>query len=328
MLDSMNEDYVRTARAKGLSERKVMTRHVLRNSLIPIVTLFGLDFGATIAGTAIITESSSSSKGSASTRRNRSPNSNCRRSWGSPSTAPSSSSRSTPLVDIAYAYLDPRVRLGTAASMSPAPLLEVRDLRVGFATEGGLVQAVDEVSFEVRPGEVLAIVGESGSGKSVTAQTIMGLTRSKNSRIEGSVKLDGEELVDASDAELRRLRGDRVSMVFQDPMTSFNPVYRLGRQIAEAMRAHGDVSKAEGARPGDRAVRGGRHPQRRAPGRRLPARILRRDATAGDDRDGAGAGTGAADRRRADDRARRDDPGPDPATCSRTSTANATWRRS
>ncbi|MGD9737196.1 MAG: ABC transporter ATP-binding protein [Solirubrobacterales bacterium] len=130
--------------------------------------------------------------------------------------------------------------------MSAAPLLEVRDLRVGFATEGGLVQAVDEVSFDVRPGEVLAIVGESGSGKSVTAQTIMGLTRSKNSRIEGSVRLEGEELLDAPDSVLRRLRGDRVSMVFQDPMTSFNPVYRLGRQIAEVMRAHGDVSRAEG----------------------------------------------------------------------------------
>jgi oligopeptide/dipeptide ABC transporter ATP-binding protein len=129
--------------------------------------------------------------------------------------------------------------------VSPAPLLEVRGLRVGFATEGGLLQAVDRVSFEVRPGEVLAIVGESGSGKSVTAQTIMGLTRSKNSRIEGSVKLDGAELIDASDAALRRLRGDRISMVFQDPMTSFNPVYRIGRQIAEAMKAHGDVSKSE-----------------------------------------------------------------------------------
>jgi len=126
-------------------------------------------------------------------------------------------------------------------------MLEVNDLRVGFATEGGLVQAVDGVSFSVRPGEVVAIVGESGSGKSVTAQTIMGLTRSKNSRIEGSVRLDGTELVEASDAELRKLRGDRVAMVFQDPMTSFNPVYRIGRQIAEAMRAHRDgVSKSEG----------------------------------------------------------------------------------
>ncbi len=130
--------------------------------------------------------------------------------------------------------------------MSPAPLLTVRDLRVGFATEGGLLQAVDGVSFELQQGEVLAIVGESGSGKSVTAQTIMGLTRSSNSRIEGSVQLDGEELTMASDAALRQLRGERVAMVFQDPMTSFNPVYRLGAQIAEAIRAHRpDTSKKQ-----------------------------------------------------------------------------------
>jgi oligopeptide/dipeptide ABC transporter ATP-binding protein len=122
----------------------------------------------------------------------------------------------------------------------------VRDLRVGFATEGGLLQAVDGVSFDLRAGEVLAIVGESGSGKSVTAQTIMGLTRSRNSRIEGSVKLDDQELIEASDSEMRRLRGERVAMVFQDPMTSFNPVYRIGRQIGEAMAAHRDgVSRAD-----------------------------------------------------------------------------------
>ena len=122
--------------------------------------------------------------------------------------------------------------------MSPAPLLSVRDLRVGFATEGGLLQAVDGVSFDLRPGEVVAIVGESGSGKSVTAQTLIGLTRSNNSQIEGSVMLGDEELIDASDATLRRLRGERIAMVFQDPMTSFNPVYRLGNQIIEAIRAH------------------------------------------------------------------------------------------
>jgi oligopeptide/dipeptide ABC transporter ATP-binding protein len=130
--------------------------------------------------------------------------------------------------------------------MSAAPLLSVSDLRVGFATEGGLLQAVDGVSFDLRPGEVLAIVGESGSGKSVTAQTLIGLTRSKNSRIEGSVKLDGEELIDANDATMRRLRGEQIAMVFQDPMTSFNPVYRIGSQIVEAIRAHkGDVDKEQ-----------------------------------------------------------------------------------
>jgi peptide/nickel transport system ATP-binding protein len=126
-----------------------------------------------------------------------------------------------------------------------APLLAVEDLRVGFATEGGRLQAVDGVGFELRPGEVLAIVGESGSGKSVTAQTIIGLTRSGNAEIEGSVRLDGEELLDAPDSRLRALRGERVAMVFQDPMTSFNPVYRVGDQIVEAIRTHRDgVSKA------------------------------------------------------------------------------------
>jgi oligopeptide/dipeptide ABC transporter ATP-binding protein len=118
------------------------------------------------------------------------------------------------------------------------PLLSVEDLRVGFATEGGRVQAVDGVSFDLAPGEVLAIVGESGSGKSVTAQTLIGLTRSPNSRIEGSVRLRGEELIDADDGALRKVRGEQIGMVFQDPMTSFNPVYRVGKQIVEAIRAH------------------------------------------------------------------------------------------
>jgi peptide/nickel transport system ATP-binding protein/oligopeptide transport system ATP-binding protein len=126
--------------------------------------------------------------------------------------------------------------------MASESLLSVSDLRVSFVTEAGRVQAVDGVSFAVAPGEVLAIVGESGSGKSVTAQTIVGLTKSPNSRIEGSVQLGGAELTEASERELRAVRGERVGMVFQDPMTSFNPVYRIGAQIAEAIRAHRDAS--------------------------------------------------------------------------------------
>jgi oligopeptide/dipeptide ABC transporter ATP-binding protein len=132
--------------------------------------------------------------------------------------------------------------------MKSDALLSVRDLRVGFATEDGLLQAVDGVSFDLRPGEVLAIVGESGSGKSVTAQTLIGLTRSKNTLIQGSVKLDGEELTEADDATMRRLRGERIAMIFQDPMTSFNPVYRLGKQIVEAIRAHHEEIGKEEAR--------------------------------------------------------------------------------
>jgi oligopeptide/dipeptide ABC transporter ATP-binding protein len=132
--------------------------------------------------------------------------------------------------------------------MNPEPLLSVQDLRVAFATEGGRLQAVDGVSFDLSPGEVVAIVGESGSGKSVTAQTLIGLTRAKNSQIEGSVKLAGEELLTAKDAEMRRLRGERIAMVFQDPMTSFNPVYRIGSQIVEAIRAHRPDSSKQQAR--------------------------------------------------------------------------------
>ena len=117
-------------------------------------------------------------------------------------------------------------------------LLAVRDLSVSFATEGGLLSAVDRVCLDLAAGEVLAIVGESGAGKSVTAQTIIGLTRSPNARIEGSVRLHGAELLDASEADLQKVRGKQIAMVFQDPMTSLNPVYRVGDQIVEAIRAH------------------------------------------------------------------------------------------
>jgi oligopeptide/dipeptide ABC transporter ATP-binding protein len=130
-------------------------------------------------------------------------------------------------------------------AVGSAELLAVRDLSVDFATEDGLLSAVAGVSFDVAPGEVLAIVGESGSGKSVTAQTIMGLTRAPDARIGGSVRLAGEELLDADDAALQKVRGDEIAMVFQDPMTSLNPVYRVGAQIVEAIRAHRETSAAE-----------------------------------------------------------------------------------
>ncbi len=124
-------------------------------------------------------------------------------------------------------------------------LLSVNDLRVGFATEDGLLRAVDGVSFDLAGGEVLAIVGESGSGKSVTAQTILGLTRSPGAQIDGSVRLRGTELLGASETELQRIRGEQIAMVFQDPLTSLNPVYRVGTQIVEAIRAHRELDKEE-----------------------------------------------------------------------------------
>jgi peptide/nickel transport system ATP-binding protein len=127
-------------------------------------------------------------------------------------------------------------------------LLRVEGLSVSFHTDEGPVRAVREVSFGLAAGEVLAIVGESGSGKSVTAQTIVGLTRSPNARIQGSAKLRGRELIGAPEEELRRVRGSRIAMVFQDPMTSLNPVYRVGDQLVEAIRAHREDVGAGAAR--------------------------------------------------------------------------------
>jgi oligopeptide/dipeptide ABC transporter ATP-binding protein len=124
-------------------------------------------------------------------------------------------------------------------------LLDVEGLRVGFRTEDGVVEAVDDVSFKLHAGEVLAIVGESGSGKSVSALTLLGLTPRINAMFEGKARLGTTDLLAASEDELRRLRGEEIAMIFQDPMTSLNPVQRIGNQIVEQIQAHRDVSSQE-----------------------------------------------------------------------------------
>jgi peptide/nickel transport system ATP-binding protein len=123
------------------------------------------------------------------------------------------------------------------------PVLDVVDLQVEFRTDEGRVQAVRGVSYQLRRGEVLGIVGESGSGKSVTSLAVMGLLPG-SARVAGSVRFSGTELLGASDSQLRRVRGQGISMIFQDPMTSLNPVYTVGYQIAEAIRAHHDITRA------------------------------------------------------------------------------------
>ncbi|HKD32514.1 MAG TPA: ABC transporter ATP-binding protein [Gaiellaceae bacterium] len=123
-------------------------------------------------------------------------------------------------------------------------LLEVKDLKVRFTTEDGIVRAVDGVSFELDRGSVFGIVGESGSGKSVTAMTILGLTRDKNTTFEGEVVYKGQNLLALPESRLRDVRGNEIAMIFQDPMTSLNPVYKVGDQIIEAIVTHEDVSKS------------------------------------------------------------------------------------
>jgi peptide/nickel transport system ATP-binding protein len=120
--------------------------------------------------------------------------------------------------------------------------LDVKDLRIHFPTEDGLVKSVDGLSFSLERGKTLGIVGESGSGKSVTSLGILGLHKGGNARISGEIWLDGHELVGASNDYVRRLRGKKMAMIFQDPLSSMHPYYTIGDQIVEAYRIHHDVS--------------------------------------------------------------------------------------
>jgi peptide/nickel transport system ATP-binding protein len=126
-----------------------------------------------------------------------------------------------------------------------APLLAVQDLHVHFATEDGIVRAVDGISFELERGRVLGIVGESGSGKSVSSLTIMGLSRAENARITGSVMFDGRDMLALDAEQIRAVRGKDIAMIFQDPLSSLHPFYRIGDQIIEAIQAHRDVPRGE-----------------------------------------------------------------------------------
>jgi oligopeptide/dipeptide ABC transporter ATP-binding protein len=123
-------------------------------------------------------------------------------------------------------------------------LLKVEDLRVHFDTDDGIVKAVDGISYEVRPGEMLGIVGESGSGKSVANLTTLGLTRAPNAEISGRILFEGMDLVEMEGEELRAIRGNQISMIFQDPLSSLHPFYKVGRQLVEAIQVHRDMDKS------------------------------------------------------------------------------------
>ena len=177
------------------------------------------------------------------------------------------------------------------------------------------MQAVDGVSFDGgRGARRSGIVGESGCGKSVTALSIMGLIPKPPAKIVdglGPLRRAGPD--DARRARSSRTSGARqIAMIFQDPMTSLNPTFKIGTQITETLRRHFDISKEDAPPAGGRAPRGGRDPARRRAARRLPAPVLGRHAPARDDRDRALVQPAAPDRGRADDRARRDHPGADP----------------
>jgi len=126
----------------------------------------------------------------------------------------------------------------------PDAFLSVRDLKVHFPTDDGVVKAVDGLSFELQRGRTLGIVGESGSGKSVTSLSIMGLHNRRRTQMTGEIWLDGQELLGATPEQVRKLRGQEMAMIFQDPLSSMHPFYKVGAQIIEAYRVHNKVSKA------------------------------------------------------------------------------------
>jgi peptide/nickel transport system ATP-binding protein len=124
------------------------------------------------------------------------------------------------------------------------PLLSVEDLRVSFRTDDGVVHAVDGISYTLEPGQTLGIVGESGSGKTVSSLTTLGLTRSRRSKIEGRIMFRGQDMVAMDDNDLRRVRGNDVAMIFQDPLSALHPFYRVGAQLVEGMQAHRGISRS------------------------------------------------------------------------------------
>jgi peptide/nickel transport system ATP-binding protein len=137
------------------------------------------------------------------------------------------------------------------SAVDPDVLLRVEDLRVEFPTEDGIVHAVDGITYQVQRGRTLGIVGESGSGKTVASLTTLGLTRRQGARVSGRILFEGRDLVTVPEAELRSIRGNEIAMIFQDPLSSLHPLYKVSRQLTEAIHAHRHVSKA---RARERAV--------------------------------------------------------------------------
>ena len=196
----------------------------------------------------------------------------------------------------------PGRRRSRQARCSPSPASPSR-----CAARTASATVVSDLSFTLARGETLCIAGESGSGKSMTALAIMRLLPQPAARISPAarIRLGDIDLAALGESRMRRIRGDRIAMIFQEPMTSLNPVLSIGRQLIEAIEAHTGLSRGEARAARHRGAAGGAHLRGREPAEAVSARALRRHAPARDDRHGAGAEARRADRRRADDGARR-----------------------
>ena len=189
------------------------------------------------------------------------------------------------------------------------PLLDVQHLTVVFEGARSRVTAVSDVSFQIAAGETLGLVGESGSGKSVTAFSILRLLQPPGRITGGQIMFEGRDLLALPEREMRQVRGARISLIFQEPMTALNPVMRVGDQIAEALTVHGQATTREARERAVALLEAVHIADAGAPRARLPPSTLRRHAAARDDRHRARLSSGARHRRRTDDGARRHDPG-------------------
>ena len=202
---------------------------------------------------------------------------------------------------MAQAALDLANRpLGLRANgeLEPAIVLNVRGLTTEFATEEGVVHAVNGISYTLKEGETLGVVGESGCGKTVHALSVLRLVPPPAGRIvAGQVMYQGYDLLQLPEEEVRQIRGREIAMIFQDPMTSLNPVLTVGEQIMEPLRWHLDMGKSSGASACSRVARPGRDPRSHLAAGCLSPRVLRRHASTRHDRHGLGLPSPAADRR-------------------------------
>ena len=248
-----NKEYVQAARVIGLSPVLIMVRHVLPNVTGPVLVIATLNLGL-----AIITEATLSFLG-----------------VGLPSTEPSLGTLIRlgneflqsgdwwitvfPGITLAALVLavnllgdwlrdalNPEAALMATTSNNP-PLLEVKNLRVEFPTRRGTLLAVDDVSFDIAPGEVLGVVGESGAGKSLTGNAIIGLLEPPGRIAAGEIRLEGRRIDNLPYEEMRKVRGARIGAIFQDPLTSLNPLYSVGRQLVETIQTHLPLSAARRA---------------------------------------------------------------------------------
>ena len=182
--------------------------------------------------------------------------------------------------------------------MANSKLLEIKELNVSFPSESGELEVLGDVSLNIGEGKIVGVVGESGCGKTLTALSVMGLLPVPPARVNsGEVIYKGENLLSLTERELRHYRGNRISMIFQEPMSSLNPVYTVGDQIGEVIRVHENVSRKEEKKKGDRSAGHSRHSISCGEILKLPARNERGNVPEGNDRDGPCVQPGTADSR-------------------------------